>query len=167
MKNLLLKILISSIALVFGIAAVFWCSSVSNRKRTEPLSKQTKSDPTVYQVTIAEINENPQKYDGKIVRLKAIHSYIKDSPTYLWDYNSDGQIRINCQMAQDSCANMWEKARLIQSMDNFSFYPQIDIVGNFKANAYVPDYLGGEEKADLIEIVEIKSVEPVRKPAAQ
>jgi hypothetical protein len=167
MKNLLIKILISSIALVFGIATVFSCNYVGKQNKSDSVIGQKQSDTTVYVITFSEINENPQKYDGKTVRLKALHSYIKDSPNYLFDYDSHGQVRISCVMNQDACAEMWEKVRLIQSMDNFSFYPQVDIVGRFKANADVPNYLGGEEKTNLIEIIEIKSIEPIRKTAAQ
>lgn len=129
-------------------------------------SQKADIDSNIYPVTFCDLSENSKKYDGKLVRVKAIHGGLGiDTPTFLAVDECDEQIWVTCKMDGDSCVKMYDQLRSIGGVKDPGALPQIDAVGRFKADSKLPQMLSPSEtkRGKLFEITELKGIETIRK----
>lgn len=154
MKQISFKLLIAAFTLIAGVTAAI---------RFSNNTPQPKPDLTVYPINFCELIENPKSFDGKLVRVTAIHGGLGiDTPTFLDAAGCQGQVRAICKMDGDSCGQMYTQLRSIGGIKSPGL-PQVDVVGRFRVDAEVPQMLGnGNERVNLFEITELKGIEIVK-----
>lgn len=148
MKNLRTKIIITVFTFLIGVSSVaIWLI------KSKP---ESKPDLTVYSANFCNLINEPNRFDGKIVRIQSIHNGLDiDTPASITDSDCNDWIRFTCVMDDDSCYQMNMKIRSIERGK-----ARIDAVGRYTADIKDPDSASQNSRnVHLFEILELKGIE--------
>ena len=149
MKSLKTNLIVAAYSLIIGILTVkVWFIMPA---------PEVPSDPTVYSVQLCSLITNPNQYDGKLVRLKALY-YQGVERLHLADYDSClGQLRATYFSQEEH-----QKAMQQIIITRFPDVAKVDLIGRFTAKIPDPNPPQQKQNIQFLEIHELKGVEVVR-----
>jgi len=129
-----------------------------------PPAPKATPDSTVYTVSFCDLIRNPQRYDQKLVRVKAVYGSGIDTSA-LSDPSckrDDAWARDSCPATDVSCDEVYKPIEeALRSSP--SFEAEVDVVGRYVASAEDPALNQTRKYVHMLEIREVKSAKPVKR----
>ena len=180
MKRVTVRVAIAACTFVIGVAAAaIWLSrpapplsrarpaTVEPRLPTPsepdaptPSEPNAPLDSTVYPVKLCDLVRDSNRYDGKLVRVRAFYNQGIDTSS-LDDSACDAWLRPSCAGSAEACEKIWD--RVLKAFRNgHTFKVRVDVVGRYTADVEDPDPNQGGSHIHLLEILELKDAQPVK-----
>ena len=131
-------------AIGFGLATItFMVGYLASSQPNEPKSIDPIVDYAVYTVTLDELFSEPDRYEGKIVRIKATYEETRNSII--------GNIYSGQKWLRAVCVADWE------SCSRLGIKEVVEVAGRFYPNTHDPHPLQRGGKIGVLEISEVIS----------
>jgi hypothetical protein len=166
MNRLTFRVAIAVCTFILGvIAATVWLSKPAPKLSLippdnsalnipAPPTPKATPDSTVYSVKFCDLIQDPNRYDGKIVRIQAFYNQGTDTSS-LSDSTCDAWLRPSCAGSNESCTKMWDRIiKVLQS--SRSYRVRIDVIGRYTADIADPDPNQGGYHVHYLEMLELK-----------
>lgn len=155
MKNFAFGLATGIFAVLTGIYGSILIGNYESIATSVPSGLVTGVDSKVYPVDILDLISNPDRYDGKIVRVKATYTIAVNSNfgDFLYD---PGFIRVVCVSERSDCSRMFPNKTLKYGETTM----EVKVIGRFRSNTNDPSPLQRGDTVRLLEISHVVSVKP-------